>query len=194
MKKILLSFIALLTVSQAFAFTLTPASSPYPNQTVTFTKPNNYNEYVMFWDEQGNYIGGGGYFTGSGQVPPYFPQLFNIGTHHGVVDPLNNCFGATYTYCVTNFPSLDFGTYVITPQYATPIDAYVASTTVNSDFEFTTGFSMQGTHQWIGNYLIKNFIGNLYGFLNGIKLWLIALFFFGGVLYFTLRAFSFYRH
>lgn len=76
----------------------------------------------------------------------------------------------------------------------TPIDVYVANPQTNADFEFTTGFNMQGTHQWIGEYLIKNFIGNLYGFLNGIKYWLVVLFFFGGVLYFTLRAFSFYRH
>lgn len=74
------------------------------------------------------------------------------------------------------------------------IDTYVNSASLNNSFEALTGFSMRGTHQWIGQYLIKDFIGNLYAFIDAFKWWLIILFFLGGVLYFMNRAFTFYKH
>lgn len=78
--------------------------------------------------------------------------------------------------------------------YASPIDAYVASSTVNADFELLTGFNMVGTSQWIGNYLIKDFIGNLFSFFYSFRDWIIVLLIMGGVLHLMSKAFSFYRH
>ena len=75
-----------------------------------------------------------------------------------------------------------------------PIDTFINNPATNASFETLTGFYMRGTHQWIGNYLIKDFIGNLYAFVDAFKWWLIILFFFGGVLYLMNKAFSFYRH
>lgn len=74
------------------------------------------------------------------------------------------------------------------------INTYISSTTINARFTELTGFDMRGTHQWIGNYLIHDFIGNLFAFLNGFKGWIIVLFFLGTVLYFAYSAFRFYRH
>jgi hypothetical protein len=75
-----------------------------------------------------------------------------------------------------------------------PIEIYVNDPQTNASFETLTGFSMRGTHQWIGDYLIKDFIGNLYAFIEAFKYWLIVLFFIGGVLYFMNKAFQFYKH
>jgi hypothetical protein len=75
-----------------------------------------------------------------------------------------------------------------------PIDIYVNSADLNTKFTELTGFDMRGTHQWIGNYLIHDFIGNLYAFIDAFKFYIIALFVLGGILSLAYSAFRFYRH
>ena len=74
------------------------------------------------------------------------------------------------------------------------IDVYVNSADLNTKFTELTGFAMRGTHQWIGNYLIHDFIGNLYAFINAFKWWIIVLVIIGGILSIAYSAFRFYRH
>lgn len=66
--------------------------------------------------------------------------------------------------------------------------------TATSSFETTTGFSFADTVTWVGDNLIKLFIGSGIGVLDALKYWIVALVVIGAIVYFAYRAFRFFRN
>lgn len=66
--------------------------------------------------------------------------------------------------------------------------------TATSSFETTTGFSFADVVTWVGDNLIKLFIGSGVGVLDALKYWIVALVVIGAIVYFAYRAFRFFRH
>jgi hypothetical protein len=204
MKKVLFSLIFALGIHGAFAsqLILTP-NEMTPDGPLPIMEWGGGNDFIWNIDveTQGTSMSPSTYYNsgdrlGSGQNNG---KLLNVGVHY-VFKGLQ-CAGYTIVadcLALIGNNTLLYATYTVHPYgwtpFASPIDAYVASSTVNADFETLTGFAMRGTHQWIGDYLIKDFIGNLYAFIDAFKFWLIVLFFIGGVLYLAHSAFRFYRH
>lgn len=201
MKKTLLSIIILSSIYNVFAMgTISPVSPIYP-VAVSYTSDtfdgqavclvSSYDNVVAYYiDCQGSYgtitysdISTTGYFL---PVDNYY--IFELTYNPGGWGTLAELRSLPQYIGELNF-QVSSGTPMVDP-----IEAYVSSSTVNADFELLTGFNMRGTAQWIGDYLIKNFIGNLYGFFYDFRDWIVVLFIMGGVLYFVNRAFRFYRH
>ena len=196
----------LLSVQSAYALvTLTPSEivigELLPIITYTSELGNNAFVWVIDEDTQGTNMSPGKYTPSGNRIgwEGGNPKIATVGRKFVVVG--EQCAGYTVIadcLAIIGYNVNKYAYYTIHPvgwtPFASTIDAYVASSTVNADFEMLTGFNMVGTSRWIGEYLIKNFIGNIYGFLYDFKNWLIVLFFMGGVLYFVNRAFRFYRH
>ncbi len=60
-------------------------------------------------------------------------------------------------------------------------------------FETTTGFSLASVVTWVGDNLIKLFIGSGISALDALKGWIVALVLISLVVYFAYRAFRFFR-
>lgn len=67
-------------------------------------------------------------------------------------------------------------------------------TAASSTFTTTTGFSFGDVVTWVGDNLIKLFIGSGVGVLDALKGWIVALVVIGAIVYFAYRAFRFFRH
>lgn len=63
-----------------------------------------------------------------------------------------------------------------------------------STFQTTTGFSFSDVVTWVGDNLIKLFIGSGVGVLDALKGWIVALVVIGAIVYFAYRAFRFFKH
>ncbi len=61
-------------------------------------------------------------------------------------------------------------------------------------FASTTGFSVGDVVQWSGDNLIKLFIGSGLSVLYELRYWIVALVIIGAVIYFSYRAFRFFKH
>lgn len=206
MKKILLSLIVALSINSAFALvTLTPSDIVQGDLLPIVQGPFSTYEFVWMIDEntQGTNMSPGTYLNVQAGArigsEGGYPKAGTLGRKFVVVG--TECAGYTVIAdCLALIGNNvnKYAYYTVHPTgwtpYATTIDAYVASSTVNADFEMLTGFNMRGTAHWIGDYLIRNFIGNIYGFFYDFRNWLVVLFIMGGVLYFVNRAFRFYRH
>lgn len=66
--------------------------------------------------------------------------------------------------------------------------------TATTSFQTTTGFSFSDVVSWVGDNLIKLFIGSGIGVLDALKYWIVALVVIGAIVYFAYRAFRFFRH
>lgn len=208
MKKTIFTLFILSTVlSSAFALTTLTPTDVVIGQPLPIVQNSAYGTYTFVWiiDEntQGTNMSPGTYLNVNAGVhigsEGGNAKIATLGRKFVVLG--ETCAGYTIIQDCLNVIGNDvnrYAYYTVHPEgwtpFATPIDAYVASSTVNADFELLTGLNMQGTSHWIGDYLIRNFIGNLYGFFYDFKNWLIVLFIMGGVLYFVNRAFRFYRH
>lgn len=71
------------------------------------------------------------------------------------------------------------------------MDALITAAT--STFETTTGFSLASAVTWVGDNLIKLFIGSGISALDALKGWIVALVLISLVVYFAYRAFRFFR-
>ena len=67
-------------------------------------------------------------------------------------------------------------------------------TTAQVGFASTTGFSVGSVVEWAGDNLIKLFIGSGLSVLYELRYWIVALVIIGAVIYFSYRAFRFFRH
>lgn len=63
-----------------------------------------------------------------------------------------------------------------------------------STFATTTGFSFADVVTWVGDNLIKLFIGSGIGLLDSLKGWIVALVVISAIVFFAYRAFRFFRH
>lgn len=66
-------------------------------------------------------------------------------------------------------------------------------TDATTQFASTTGFSLGAVVSWAGDNLIKLFIGSGLGVLYELRYWIVALVMIGIVIYFSYRAFRFFR-
>jgi hypothetical protein len=67
-------------------------------------------------------------------------------------------------------------------------------TDASTQFASTTGFSVSAVVQWAGDNLIKLFIGSGLSVLYELRYWIVALVIIAAVVYFSYRAFQFFRH
>lgn len=67
-------------------------------------------------------------------------------------------------------------------------------TSATAGFASTTGFEISSVVTWAGDNLIKLFIGSGLGVLFELRYWIVALVIIGAVVYFSYRAFRFFRH
>jgi hypothetical protein len=72
------------------------------------------------------------------------------------------------------------------------LDTLIGAATTS--FQTTTGFSFSQLVTWVGDNLIKLFIGSGIGVLDALKYWIVALVVIGVIVYFAYRAFRFFRH
>lgn len=63
-----------------------------------------------------------------------------------------------------------------------------------SSFLATTGFDVSAVVTWAGDNLIKLFIGSGLAVLYDLRYWIVALVIISAVIYFSYRAFQFFRH
>ncbi len=68
----------------------------------------------------------------------------------------------------------------------------IASSTAG--FAATTGFSIGDVVTWAGDNLIKLFIGSGLAVLYELRYWIVALIIIAAVVYFSFRAFQFFKH
>lgn len=61
--------------------------------------------------------------------------------------------------------------------------------TATSSFQTTTGFSFASAVSWVGDNLIKLFLGTGLAALDGLKYWIIVLLLISIVVFFAYRAF-----
>lgn len=61
-------------------------------------------------------------------------------------------------------------------------------------FASTTGFGISDVVTWAGDNLIKLFIGSGLAVLYELRYWIVALVIIAGVVYFSYRAFQFFKH
>lgn len=66
--------------------------------------------------------------------------------------------------------------------------------TATSSFQTTTGFSFADVVSWVGDNLIKLFIGSGVGLLDALKNWIVALIVISAIVYFAYRAFRLFKH
>ncbi len=66
--------------------------------------------------------------------------------------------------------------------------------TAEAGFASTTGFSMGDLVTWTGTNLLDLFIGSGVALLYELRYWIIALVVIAGIIYFSFRAFQFFRH
>lgn len=78
----------------------------------------------------------------------------------------------------------------VTPS-SNPIGDYLNN--AESGFSSTTGFDIIGLINWSGTNLVELFIGTGLALLFDLRYWIVALVVIGGVLYFSFRAFRFFR-
>jgi len=64
----------------------------------------------------------------------------------------------------------------------------------NAGFASTTGFSVDSVTSWAGDNLIKLFIGSGLAVLYTLRYWIVALIIISLVVYFSFRAYQFFRH
>jgi hypothetical protein len=67
-------------------------------------------------------------------------------------------------------------------------------TTAQAGFASTTGFAVSDVVTWAGDNLIKLFIGSGLSVLYELRYWIVALVIIAAVIYFSYRAFRFFRH
>lgn len=70
-------------------------------------------------------------------------------------------------------------------------DLISAATT---SFQTTTGFDVSAVVTWAGDNLLKVFIGSGLAVLYELRYWIVALVIIGAIVYFSYRAFRFFRH
>lgn len=61
-------------------------------------------------------------------------------------------------------------------------------------FASTTGFTLSAAVGWVGDSLIKVFLGSGLAALYALRYWIVALVIISGVVWFSYRAFRFFRH
>ena len=61
-------------------------------------------------------------------------------------------------------------------------------------FASTTGFAISDVVTWSGDNLIKLFIGSGLAVLYELRYWIVALVIIAAIVYFSYRAFQFFRH
>ncbi len=67
-------------------------------------------------------------------------------------------------------------------------------TTAQAGFASTTGFSVSSVVTWAGDNLIKLFIGSGLSVLYELRYWIVALVVISAIVYFSYRAYQFFRH
>lgn len=72
------------------------------------------------------------------------------------------------------------------------MDTMIANAT--SSFQTTTGFGVTDVVSWAGDNLIKVFIGSGLAVLYELRYWIVALIIIAAIVYFSYRAFQFFRH
>lgn len=66
--------------------------------------------------------------------------------------------------------------------------------TSSAGFAATTGFGISDVVTWAGDNLIKLFIGSGLAVLYNLRYWIVALVIIAAIVYFSFRAFQFFRH
>lgn len=72
------------------------------------------------------------------------------------------------------------------------MDALIA--TSSAGFLATTGFNISDLVTWTGTNLIELFIGSGVALLFNLRYWIVALVIIAAIIYFSFRAFQFFRH
>lgn len=67
-------------------------------------------------------------------------------------------------------------------------------TTAETGFASTTGFGVASVITWMGDNLLKLFIGSGLAVLYELRYWIVALIIIGAVVYFAFRGFRFFAH
>jgi hypothetical protein len=67
-------------------------------------------------------------------------------------------------------------------------------TQADSGFGSSTGFSINAITKYSGDNLTYVFMGSLLGIVFGLRFWIAAVLVIAAVLYFTRRAYQFFRH
>ncbi len=73
------------------------------------------------------------------------------------------------------------------------MEAYILSTTTRLANQAVTGWDLRGVAEWVGDYLVRDIIGNLLSFLYEYRYWFIALLIMAGIIGIVERTFKFYN-
>ena len=89
-------------------------------------------------------------------------------------------FVASFDYSYTADPPPD------------PLGDEIAAASIG--FASTTGFNIQSVIDWSGTNLIKLFIGSGLAVIYYLRYWLVAILIISAIVYFSYRAFRFFKH
>jgi len=190
MKKTLLS-IAILSTILTSAFALNqPIVSGTPC-TYPCAVPPSYNftaGYVEFFDPSGNPVleryGDGGTINSA---------YTGIGTWHIVTyNSPSFCYASTFSQCLANYTSALYTSYTILDPNASTIDGMLKNAT--SSFMGTLGFLPSDGVKSVGSLFIMPIIGGGVMMFQSLMPWIIALVVLSAFVYFSYRAFRFYKH
>lgn len=110
--------------------------------------------------------------------------------------PASDCYGGStdlYSGMLTDTGYISSRNYeVIDDIQSAGMALYIQNSRAN--FEATTGFNVNGVIAWAGDNLLRPIIGMVFLYLYGLRFWLIVLITFSALIYFTYRAFRFYKH
>ena len=188
-KTLLLISISLTTALSAFAYSTTPTApvTIYTTDTIALHSSagiENFNEYACVYTT-GNTFVSQTLFHFSGNTP----AIGTTGTYKVYMAGSDCSFG------VPLFPDYTSGIYTVTlppPPPDPPVEHMINN--ASSSFNSTIGFNPSQTVSWVGNNMIKPFIGGGVMLLMALKLWIIALVVLSAIIYFAYRAFRFYKH
>jgi hypothetical protein len=125
---------------------------------------------LLQWDYEAGY-GWNGYNGGNGASP--ISSSWTVST--GGTAPA----GITVSCAAPVVPVVDMYSIIASAQYS---------------MESTTGFNVASTVAWTGDNLIKLFIGSGLAILYLLKGWIVAMVIIGAIIFFSYRAFRFFRH